>query len=292
MKKLIVNVVCFFPIIAVAQSQIYEANSNVGISNSNPQYKLDVTGKINATDQVHFRNNIFVYNSSAVPTITLKNDNGETANPANGAVISGSAYGGAIRFGNNFTNTGGTYRYLQLGRINNSNTFTPIIYLPSESLNVGIGISSPTEKLHVSGNILATGKIYIGTVDVTKTTPYILAVNGSAVFTQAVVKSYANWPDYVFTSNYKLPSLQSIESFIKTYKHLPDIPSSDDINRNGIDLGNNQGLLLKKIEELTLYIIEQNKKIQELQGKAISQSKKINLLSDQILDLENKILKK
>lgn len=69
----------------------------------------------------------------------------------------------------------------------------------------------------------------------------------------------------MFNGNYSLLSLNELESFIKTNKHLPGIPSQQEVKKEGIDLGGNQALLLQKIEELTLYIIEQDKKINRLQ---------------------------
>lgn len=100
----------------------------------------------------------------------------------------------------------------------------------------------------------------IGTTD---TKGYKLAVNGSAIFTKAVVKVFSTWPDYVFDDHYKIPSLSYIENFIKTKRHLPGVPSADEINKDGIDLASFQSTLLQKTEELTLYIIDQNKKIDQ-----------------------------
>lgn len=75
----------------------------------------------------------------------------------------------------------------------------------------------------------------------------------------------STWSDYVFYPTYKLLPLNEVESYIKQYQHLPDIPSAAEVEKNGIDLGDTQAALLKKIEELTLYVIDQNKKIEILQ---------------------------
>ncbi|MCP9752377.1 hypothetical protein [Ferruginibacter sp. HRS2-29] len=126
---------------------------------------------------------------------------------------------------------------------------------------IGINTESPTEKLHVAGNIYTSGKIMVNTPAVTG---YELAVNGSAIFTKAVVKLNVNWPDYVFETDYKLPALKDVEAFLKQNKHLPEVPSAQEIKEKGIDLGDQQTILLKKVEELTLYMIDMNKKIEEL----------------------------
>lgn len=106
-----------------------------------------------------------------------------------------------------------------------------------------------------------SGQLCIGT---TISNGYQLAVNGSAIFTKVVVKPYATWPDYVFDSTYCLTPLAAVEKYIRDHHHLSDIPSTDSVAKNGIDVSANQAALLKKIEELTLYIIEQNKKVETL----------------------------
>lgn len=114
-----------------------------------------------------------------------------------------------------------------------------------------------TEKMRLD----VWGNLGIGTAD---TKGYKLAVNGSAIFTKVTVKQAANWPDYVFEPTYQLPSLQSVEQYIKSNKHLPDMPSAADVAREGIDIGNTQAALLKKVEELTLYMIDLKKENEQI----------------------------
>lgn len=75
------------------------------------------------------------------------------------------------------------------------------------------------------------------------------------------------WADYVFNADYKLRSLGEVETFIKENGHLPEVPSAKEVEENGLKLGEMNALLLKKIEELTLYVIEQNKRMDELENK-------------------------
>lgn len=70
-------------------------------------------------------------------------------------------------------------------------------------------------------------------------------------------------PDYVFASDYKLPSLSEVSDYINKNKHLPEVPSASDMEANGVNLKEMNLILLKKVEELTLYVIEQNKKVDE-----------------------------
>ena len=96
--------------------------------------------------------------------------------------------------------------------------------------------------------------------------PYKLYVEGGIRTRKLKVDAPVTvWPDYVFEPSYQLPSLSSVEAFIKSNKHLPDIPSADEVERNGTDVGDLQADLLKKVEELTLYVIEQDKKIKKQQ---------------------------
>jgi hypothetical protein len=104
----------------------------------------------------------------------------------------------------------------------------------------------------------------IGTTSSASTAGYKFAVNGAAIFTKAVIKLYNTWPDFVFNDNYNLPSLTDTKKYIDQYKHLPGFPSADLVGKNGIDVGLTQTALLQKVEELTLYIINQDKEIEEL----------------------------
>ena len=105
--------------------------------------------------------------------------------------------------------------------------------------NLGIGTDSPGEKLEVNGTIRS----------------------------KKVKVEASPWPDYVFEPNYKLRSLNSLERYITANKHLPEVPSAAEVEKEGIDLGNMDATLLKKVEELTLYLIEQNKRLEKVEAK-------------------------
>jgi hypothetical protein len=93
-----------------------------------------------------------------------------------------------------------------------------------------------------------------------------LAIGGKMVAEEVVIKLQANWPDYVFEAGYKLPSLSELEKFILTYKHLPEVPTAADIKRDGVNVGEMDAVLLKKIEELTLLLIELQKQVDALKA--------------------------
>ena len=116
------------------------------------------------------------------------------------------------------------------------NPTMPLFSLTNEG-NLGIGTHSTTSKLAVNGNIRA----------------------------KEIKVETSNWPDYVFAEDYKLPSLKETEQHIKEQGHLPGIPSAAEVNEHGINLGDMNAKLLKKIEELTLLLIQQNKRIETLE---------------------------
>jgi len=129
--------------------------------------------------------------------------------------------------------------------------------------NVGIGTSEPKSNLDVRGNVT------IGNIgDYSKVGNYLLAIAGEAIAERVVIKYKNDWPDFVFDKNYKTKSLDEIENFINNNGHLPDVPTANEVKENGIDVGKMNALLLQKIEELTLLMINQNKVIQE-QGEMI-----------------------
>jgi Repeat of unknown function (DUF5907) len=115
-----------------------------------------------------------------------------------------------------------------------------------------------TEQATISSN----GNVGIGTTTVSDTTYRLFVEKG--IRTRKIKVDIASWPDYVFKPNYKLPSLNELEKYLQNNQHLPDMPSAKDVEKDGIDLGSNQAILLKKVEELTLYMIDLNKKIEAL----------------------------
>ncbi len=117
--------------------------------------------------------------------------------------------------------------------------------------------------LQVDGTIgLFNGSVGIGTTNITG---WKLAVNGKIRAKE--IKVETGWSDFVFENMYALPTLTEVEQHIKEKGHLKDIPSAAEVAKNGILLGEMNAKLLQKIEELTLYMIEQEKQLTELKEK-------------------------
>jgi hypothetical protein len=103
---------------------------------------------------------------------------------------------------------------------------------------------------------------------------YKLAVNGTAIFTKVRIKTAGTWPDYVFKKGYVLPGLAELERYVTTYKHLPGIASENEIQKEGLDLGDHAAAVLQKVEELTLYLIDENKKLKAQNSRISEQDRK------------------
>jgi hypothetical protein len=116
---------------------------------------------------------------------------------------------------------------------------------------------------YLGNSVLRINNNAVG-IGTTTTGSFKLAVEGKIGAREIRVTSTSPWPDYVFARHYELPSLANLEQYIKENKHLPNIPSAQEVKDKGIELGDMNARLLEKIEELTLYIIELNKKIEEL----------------------------
>jgi len=119
------------------------------------------------------------------------------------------------------------------------------------------------------------GSVSVGTTN--SATGYKLSVGGKIMAEELKVQLEANWPDYVFETTYNLVSLGDLEKFINKNKHLPNIPSAKEVEKDGINVGEMNAKLLQKIEELTLYVIDLHKENEKLK-KEFSLFKKNNNL--------------
>ncbi len=116
-----------------------------------------------------------------------------------------------------------------------------------------------------SSDIKRSGNVGIGIIPSNILKNYKLAVGGALIAEEVRVELKDTWPDYVFEKKYNLPTLKHVENYITKNGHLENIPSAKEVLQNGIKLGEMNALLLEKIEELTLYIIQQEKRIEKLE---------------------------
>lgn len=256
-------------------THIYNNNTgNIGLGTTSPSAKLTILTPINTTGWTHIggSDSIIVTEgiggvSASIGTTTdhafriHTNGSGKfSVYPAGEVVIGPNATGAFGKLTVQTTNN--TYGISHLGEGGNilatrmggtsagigtfSNTNMRLfsngvscMFINSANGNVGIGIDFPTYKLEVNGNVR----------------------------TKEVVVESINWPDYVFDEHYKLKSLEEVEEFIHQNKHLPNIPSAQEIEKKGLLLGDTQKRMMEKIEELTLYVIELSNKIKIMESK-------------------------
>ena len=203
-------------------------NGNVGIGTSSPARNLDVNGSVFIRGTGTYK-----YNNPGVGDLQIGYALATPNTPGSVTRLAIQPYG----------HTAGPWKFD--ARDISGAAFLDIYYggngvgsgitMGSDG-NVGIGTTMPDSKLSVNGVIHA----------------------------QAVNVNLIGWPDYVFAPTYKLVPLDTLKSYIKLNQHLPDIPSAVDIERDGVNVGEMLKSQLKKIEELTLYLIElkgENKKL-------------------------------
>ncbi len=153
--------------------------------------------------------------------------------------------------------------YMQLGKPDSKITIGGFSDYPN---SIGHKLFVQAGSAKVEGNIFTDSNIGIGTSNfVDGADTYRLSVKGKVRAEE--IKVYNTWADYVFSSTYKLPTLKEVEQYIIANKHLQNVPSAQEIEKNGLALGEMAKIQQEKIEELTLYIIEQNKRIEALEAK-------------------------
>ncbi len=226
--------------------------------------------------------NIFYYNGAADVTFRYqpRGSGGRAFVHDDGNVLTlnyGGDFTGGVRLGSNFGvlpsgkmiiyNSLNTNDYTYVGQhnaqiriLNNLGTYSSRA-LEIALLDNGTGVIQANES-YVGYNNLSLnpveGYVGIGTLNPKEK----LSVNGKIRAKEIKVET-ANWPDYVFEEGYQNQSLAEIEQFVRQNKHLPGVPTAKQVEQEGVELGEMNKILLKKIEELTLLLIDQNKKNQE-----------------------------
>lgn len=230
------------------------SNMNVVIENSST-----VPGAVSASTYLHFKGvgTNFSMGTSVFPACT--SGGFHMAPTGGGAGIHFWGGGNRIAFSPNSTYgqciypTGPTSNYLFDGVVG------------ANGIQVGcntFGYTLPTDqKMVVNGGGAFWGKLIVGGNSLTQYPgTHKLYVAGSVICEELVVKLQSNWPDFVFSPNYNLKSLSEVKTYITENKHLPGVPAACEVEENGVATGEMLTIQMKKIEELTLYMIQMEEK--------------------------------
>ncbi|KAA1244071.1 hypothetical protein [Aquimarina sp. RZ0] len=291
MKKTLVLIVTFLGTIGLwaqhnydNQNTIYSLNGNVGITTTAPEARLHV----NALERKAFR--IYRENRTDKYLSIWHGTGGAVIEPIRTDNSTGVLYLGGYDTPTNtfFARKGGNVaigttdveaklhvnalerKAFRIYRENRTDKYLSIWHGTGGAVIEPIRTDNSTGVLYLGGYDTPTnvffarqgGDVGIGT---TNTRGYKLAVNGNVRAKEIVVEA-SPWPDFVFKSEYHLPTLTEVAEHIKTKGHLPNIPSEKEVTENGIKLGEINSKLLQKIEELTLYTIQQQEEINELKS--------------------------
>lgn len=281
----------FYPTGQVAVNGAFKATGNVTLSglagSSSRVLTVGTNGQLSSVEYSTFNDNLG--NHTAEQNINLNGKkivNGTST--TKGIFVSTE---GKVRIGTGFTvpsnalEVDGTIVSSEL-KISNLANATPqalIIYPDGlvhatsySTLADNMGNHTATQNINLDGNKIvgssaSTNGLFVGTngnvrIGAGSGNPSkALEVNG-IVRSKEVLVEITGWSDFVFEKDYKLMSLAEVEQFVKQHGHLPDVPSANEVEENGIGLGEMNALLLQKIEEMTLHLIEMEKRIQELES--------------------------
>ena len=251
-------------------------STRVGIGTTNPStaYKLHVNGGSNSVHGIYS----YAYGSGKRAIV---------GSNSHGSGHAGYFFGNVHATGNLSASIN---KYIRVGNTTSrvslhAATCCPGAYIdykggPLQFRVEGVAWRSPLT-LQADGTVVINADgIYNG--NVVNTNGHKLSVNGGIWAEEVEVTVNVPSSDYVFYDDYKLMSLEDLESFVNENHHLPEVPSAEEFKKNGYKLGDMDDVLLRKVEELSLYMIDADKEIQSLKGEK-------ELLTDQLLKLEARL---
>ncbi len=254
---------------------IFGKGGNIGIGTNTPEYGLDVNGHIRAHHYIFMGTDLQMRRPDAINGTTYRR-----------ALVHGFNKDLIINYDSDFT--GGVLingPEVQIaGNLKLTSADKGILFYGGGEKIIGTpghGIDFQTANGISRMTIHNSGQISIGNIPVSDPAKPSLANEYKLYVEKGIItekikvalQTTTEWSDYVFADTYKLRPLAAVESYIKANKHLPDVPSAQEMVNNGLDVAKTDAMLLQKIEELTLYMIELNKKVVALEKENASLKK-------------------
>lgn len=140
------------------------------------------------------------------------------------------------------------------------------------NVKVGIQVMNPQANLHISSGLSQSAATDVLIIENNHEKILKLSNNG-VMYSREIRVNLDQWPDYVFEEEYELISLDSLENYINKEGHLPNVPAAEAVENDGLNLGESNKFLMEKVEELTLYLIAQNKEQEQLKATLEEQQK-------------------
>jgi glutaredoxin-related protein len=247
------------------------SNGNVGIGAITPAAKLEIT---NTTEQLRLG-----YDATHYSSFTAASNGGLSITSPAGTTINTYAPLAGTNIGLNIS----VYHGVVIGRGSGVHNEALLDLFTNDPGTTGANLFRIRNSSNDFFDVSSSGNVGIGTTDNSSwqlaNSTYKLAVGGNIIAEEMVVKLQTNWPDYVFKKEYTLMPLPQLQDYINAHQHLPELPSAGDVEKRGQNLGEMNRLLVKKVEELTLYMIEKDKQIK-------AQEQRLKDLEDRLARIE------
>lgn len=271
--------ILLFKFDAHSQNTVWSTSQNIGIGTTSPSYPFQIYNStarsVNSGVFTDFGFESYLNTDWQGPRLYFGRARGTVGSPL--AVQSTDVLGWLDFFGSDGTALRRAGQIVFRAEGTPSSGIVPGMILLCTAGTDGVN----AERMRIN----SVGNIGIGTSD---TKGYKLGVNGGIIANAIVVKVYP-WADYVFKPDYELPALSDVKSYIDQNHHLPEIPSEAEVAKNGLNLGEMNKLLMKKVEELTLYLIEKDEKDITQNEKIITEGQIVKQQESRIAELEKQV---
>lgn len=286
-----------------SQTNTLPTSGNVGIGVMNPDHKLTVNGSARIDSTLTVRDSMIVDNGAHIKSdlqvdgnttlegsltlnafrdstleedaVLLIDENGKVK--SSGSSLKSLVYSDSEFIPCKDENGGNTAPASPVWLNGPGKLYTSSHCVPD--VKVGINQNNPQSKLHISTNIgRTTHPIIVDKYIQGTTTPYKLMEldNNGLLYAREIKVNLDSWPDYVFDKNYSLMPLSELQVFIEQNNHLPNVPSACEMEKEGINVAKSNVMLMEKVEELTLYLLQMKEQL-DTQKQLLQQQQELIL---------------